>query len=124
MEKTIYHVLGTPSFKDIKNSGFWEIGEFHSAVKSFDGIEYLGRNTPLNYRNGTATYRLRNVDITHFQEIEPKYEIIEVKLNGDDKTDLSVVEKIIQLSINKRMLEEGAKVFGPPKPRWPNKYSM
>ena len=116
MEKQIYHVLGTPSIRDIKDSGFWEIGEFHPAVNGIDGIEYLGRTTPLDYRNGTATYRLRGVEITHFQQMEPEYEIIEVKLKSEDEKNLSVIEKIIKLSINKRMLEEGAKVFGPPKP--------
>lgn len=99
MEKQIYHDLGTPNFRDPKNTPLWEIGAFHPAVSGIDGIEYLGRNTSLDCRNGTAKYQLKCVEITHFQEIEPEYEIIGVKLKGEDEAILGEVEKIIKVSI-------------------------
>jgi hypothetical protein len=73
----------------------WAFDRFHSAMIC-GGVEFSGRDYPLDCRNGTAEYVMDGVKITHFQELEPEYDIIEVKLKSDDERALGEVEKRIK----------------------------
>ncbi len=72
---------------------------FHPVVSQIEGIEYLGRVPSFDSINGIAKYKLRDVEITHFQEFEIGYDTIEVVLKGDNETALGEVEQIIKASV-------------------------
>ena len=74
------------------------------ALCTYGGIEYLGTNTHHYGRNGTTKYKYKDIEITHFQDIDPQYEIIDVTLKGEDERTLSVIERLINLSVRKKYL--------------------
>ncbi|MBT5021300.1 hypothetical protein HOK51_09200 [Candidatus Woesearchaeota archaeon] len=82
--------------EELKEREKWEFYNFHTKVGANKDFIFLGRNSPLDFRNGTANYQYKDAKINHWQEFEPEYSIVEVKVLSEDVTLASEVENLIK----------------------------
>ena len=98
MEKNIYRDFYLLEKDKKEETEAWSFSNFHQAASTIDGMDFLGRNSPLDFRNGTATYKIKGVKVSHWEEHEPEYSVLEVKLEGNESA-IGKVEKIINKTI-------------------------